>query len=180
MFPSCRGNPANCQLHSLVENNLVHDCLESLHVWYYDRNITVRNNIFHGSRQCQIHFGNPENLGHENIKILRNIIFCTSTKGRLFEVRGERSLPVESDYNLIFSAIGCVLNDPVITKLPGTDTFAQWRERGLDTNSITADPLFKDPEGEDYSLLPESPAFKLGIKPIDISGVGLRGGGRPK
>ena len=30
-------------------------------------------------------------------------------------------------------------------------------------------------ENDDYTLRPESPAFKLGFKPIDLSRVGLRG-----
>jgi len=35
--------------------------------------------------------------------------------------------------------------------------------------------LFVDLENDDYSLKPESPAFKVGFKPIDLSQVGLRG-----
>ncbi len=55
------------------------------------------------------------------------------------------------------------------------ETFEDWQNLGFDTHSIVADPLFVDPENDDYSLRPESPAFKLGFKPIDISRVGLRG-----
>ncbi len=75
----------------------------------------------------------------------------------------------------MFSTIGCVLNDPIIKGLPGVQSFADWKKRGLDANSITADPLFVDLENDDYSLKPESPAFKVGFKPIDLSQVGLRG-----
>jgi hypothetical protein len=49
-------------------------------------------------------------------------------------------------------------------------------KRGFEKNSIVADPMFKDPANNDYTLLPESPAFKLGFKQIDLSTVGLRGG----
>jgi hypothetical protein len=160
---------------TLVENNLVYNCLESLHVWYKDRNVTVTNNIFVGSEQYQINFGNAENLAHENIRIVRNVLYCTSTKGRLFTVFGKRSLPAVSDYNVIFSGIGCVLNDPVITKLDGVDSFTQWRGLGFDANTITADPEFVDPSTNDYTLKPESPAFRVGFKQIDFSNVGLRG-----
>ena len=41
--------------------------------------------------------------------------------------------------------------------------------------AIVADPLFADSAHDDYSLKPESPAFKLGFKPIDLSRVGIRG-----
>jgi hypothetical protein len=37
-----------------------------------------------------------------------------------------------------------------------------------------ADPLFVDPKSGNFSLKPESPARKLGFKPIDISHVGPR------
>jgi hypothetical protein len=76
---------------------------------------------------------------------------------------------------VIFSTIGCVINDPVIVGLPGIDSFGQWREHGLDAHTITADPLFVDLANDNYSLQPDSPAFKVGFKPIDISQVGLRG-----
>ena len=65
--------------------------------------------------------------------------------------------------------------DFMIRGLPGVETFEDWKKLGFDTHSIIADPLFVDPENDDYSLKPESPAFKLGFKPIDLSRVGLRG-----
>jgi len=48
------------------------------------------------------------------------------------------------------------------------------REKGYDLFSIVADPLFKDPANRDFTLEENSPAFKLGIKPIDLSTVGVR------
>ncbi len=158
-----------------LERNVVYNTLESVHVWYNDRNIVFENNIFVGSRGCQINYQNPKHLKHENIKFLRNIVYCTETTGHLFSVSGERSLPVESDYNVMFSTVGCVLNDPIIKGLPKVQSFADWRERGLDEHTITADPLFVDLANHDYSLKPDSPAFKVGFKPIDLSHVGLRG-----
>lgn len=160
-----------------VVSNLVYRTLESVHVWYYDRNVVLENNVFVGSRQCQINYQNPEHLSHENVRFVRNIIYCTEPSGHLFSVSGERSLPVESDYNVIFSAIGCVLNDPIIKGLPGVQSFADWRARGLDEHTITADPLFVDLENDDYSLRPGSPAFKVGFVPVDVTAVGLRGRG---
>lgn len=160
---------------TLVENNLVYNCLESLHVWYKNRNITVTNNIFVDCEQFQINFGNPSHLSHENIRIIGNVFYQTNANSQLFTVHGERSLPVVSDYNVIFSAISCVLVDPVITRLEGIDSLEQWQGLGLDANTITADPEFVDMANDDYTLKPTSPAFKLGFRPIDFSNVGLRG-----
>ena len=47
------------------------------------------------------------------------------------------------------------------------------QEMGLDKHSLEADPLFKDPLNGDFTLDENSPAFKLGFEPIDVSKVGL-------
>lgn len=38
----------------------------------------------------------------------------------------------------------------------------------MDRNSIIADPLFINPEGGDFRLQPNSPALKMGFKPLDF------------
>jgi len=56
---------------------------------------------------------------------------------------------------------------------PVGDRFAWWRSQGYDTHSIIADPLFVDVQNDDFRLKPESPAFKLGFKPIPQERIGL-------
>ena len=51
-------------------------------------------------------------------------------------------------------------------------SFEKWREAGFDRNSVLADPLFVDPARGDYNLRPESPALKLGFKPIPFETIG--------
>ena len=159
---------------TVVENNVVYRTLEGVHVWYDDRNITMENNVFVDARISQVNYQNPKHLSHENIRFMRNIVCCTETDEHLFRVSGERSLPVASDYNVYFSTTGHLM-DAAIQGLPDVESFEQWQKRGLDTHSIVADPLFVDPASGDYSLQPNSPALKLGFKPIDVSTVGLRG-----
>lgn len=53
------------------------------------------------------------------------------------------------------------------------DEWSGWQAAGFDTRSILADPLFVDPDRDDYRLRPESPAFKLGFKPIPVERIGL-------
>jgi len=47
------------------------------------------------------------------------------------------------------------------------------RVDGIEEHSISADPLFVDVKNGDLRLRPDSPASKLGFKPIDITKIGL-------
>jgi len=48
------------------------------------------------------------------------------------------------------------------------------RAFGIEQHSVEADPKFANPAEDDFSLAPDSPALKLGFRPIDISTVGPR------
>ena len=75
------------------------------------------------------------------------------------------------DRNLYFDARPGASADSM--KVAGAN-WEQWRQRGHDENSLIADPLFVAPEKYDFRLKENSPAFKLGFKPIDLSQVGVR------
>jgi hypothetical protein len=51
---------------------------------------------------------------------------------------------------------------------------AEWQALGYDQHSVVADPLCADMKKRDFTLAKDSPAFKLGFKPIDLSDVGPR------
>lgn len=52
-----------------------------------------------------------------------------------------------------------------------------WRKAGADAGSVVADPKIvrQDLAARIFELSPDSPAFKLGFKAIDLSRVGIRG-----
>ncbi len=78
-----------------------------------------------------------------------------------------------SDFNLFWNPGGQV----TIKGGPAADDFARWRTLlggKFDKNSVIADPLFVDPARRDYRLRPESPALKLGFRPIDTRSIGLK------
>ncbi len=158
----------------LIENNVVYRASAGQMIWFLNKNNTFFNNIFVDGSRTQINYQNSGDAYHHNIRFLRNILSFSGSDTPLysFGYSSGRSLPEESDYNLIFPAGG---QDLVIRGLPGVETFEDWQELGFDQHSIVADPLFVDPENDDYTLRPDSPAFELGFKPIDLSRVGLRG-----
>ncbi|MCK5617457.1 right-handed parallel beta-helix repeat-containing protein [Candidatus Pacearchaeota archaeon] len=154
----------------LVENNVLCRTRTSQVVWFLNKNVTIFNNIYIDGNP-PVSFTNYGGGYHKNIKFLRNIISFSNPNG-IFVRADEESLPLESDYNLIYHTTG---KDLVINRLPGVETYEDWQNLGYDNHSIVADPLFVDPENNDYSLRPDSPALKLGFKPIGVSMVGLRG-----
>jgi hypothetical protein len=56
---------------------------------------------------------------------------------------------------------------------PRKYTLAEWQALGYDQHSVFADPLFVDPENDDYRVHPESPALNLGFENFDMDKFGL-------
>ena len=52
--------------------------------------------------------------------------------------------------------------------------FADLRKLGMETRSLQADPQFANPDAGDFTFPADSPAAKLGIKPLDVSAAGLQ------
>jgi hypothetical protein len=55
----------------------------------------------------------------------------------------------------------------------GKTEWETWQKMGYDQHSIIDDPLFVNPEKDDYRLRDKSPALALGFKPIPIEEIGL-------
>jgi hypothetical protein len=129
----------------------------------------VENNILVESSEYEFDLSMKENA--RGNRFVRNIVYFRNPKAALFRLRSPKGI-AECDYNLYFHADGTPLK---VSGLPG-ESLAQWREMGFDQHSVVADPLFVDPDRGDYRLKPESPAFKLGFKPIPVERIGLRAG----
>jgi len=160
---------------TLVENNVVYNTRESVHVWYSNRNNIIRNNIFANCQLSHINYQNPQDRSHENIVCERNVFYTVQSDADLFRSDEERSAPVTSDYNVMWNDASCIWNNPVISRMTGISMFREWQLAGYDQHSLVEDPQFVDPRNGDYTLKPGSPAFKLGFEPIDVSAVGPRG-----
>lgn len=154
----------------LVENNIVHHGPHGLWIGNYSNigNI-VQNNIFaFGSGAQMVRHGDipPQGMKVDQTGFFyRNIYYWD--KGVLIREKAWPNFDIVMDYNLYFNASG-----HPITFL--SYSFDEWKEKGMDVHSIIADPLFVNPDSGDFTLKPESPAFKLGFKSIDLSNVGPR------
>ena len=149
-------------------------------------NITVRNNILYDVRD-RTPDGTPcvhkrgylvMPYGRVEGSVVQRNIFVSRIPGQalLFERTqpAPRSAPYltpamlrtcAADHNLYFN-----------TTEPGWGRkhLDAQRRFGIEQHSLEADPQFINPAKDDFRLRPDSPAWKLGFEPIDLSAVGPR------
>jgi hypothetical protein len=83
----------------------------------------------------------------------------------------------EIDYNLLYNYRG---GFPAVNFVPRANqspdqaaTREEWQALGFDHHSVFGDPLFVDPNKQNFRVRPDSPAIELGFYNFDIAGVGL-------
>jgi hypothetical protein len=166
----------------LVEDNVVYDTKFAGYHMHYGRECIIRNNVFGGGRIDQV--ARTRRMAHISFFFYNNIVYWT--QGRLhtgnwddpddydfvFHPDHVRKLrkTTECDWNLYFNP-NLKLADARFG--PGL-TWEEWQARGEDVHSLWADPKFANPAVGDFAPAPDSPAFRLGFRPIDLSSVGPR------
>lgn len=134
------------------------------------RNNTFENNVFVNSHSHQVRLQPRDDFIKGN-RFVRNIVAYTRPESDLiFSYTDQTDLFSEWDNNLYWLR-GADLNTLRHKNTP-VGTFADWRKAGMDTHSLVADPMFLDPAHDDYRLKPDSPAYKLGFKPIPVEKIG--------
>ena len=108
-------------------------------------------------------------------KIVKNICFHSGPEQDFFTGSGHikdgvfphlskmKSVMIED--NLFYNAAAPETNN----------ILGQLGQSGYDNAGLYGDPLFEDWENGNLELKSDSPAFDLGIKPVDLSKVGVRG-----
>ncbi len=141
----------------VAENNLAYRCSSNGFHQHYGKDNTLRNNVFALNREAQIARTRKED--HFTLLFDRNIVYWTEGALLAGDWGGDQ---FRWEKNLFWSPAGT-------TGLP-----EKWKEQGLDRESVIADPRFVDPEKGDFALRPDSPALRMGFRPIDVSTVGPR------
>jgi hypothetical protein len=148
------------------ESNVVYRCKSAGFHQHYGRDNLVRNNIFAFNRENQLMRTREES--HFSFLFTNNIVYFDSGnllgsnwKNDRFRMGGNVYFDTRAGAN------------PEDMKLAGA-SWQQWQKRGHDLNSVVADPLFETPDKFDFRLKPESPAVRLGFRPIALSEVGVR------
>ena len=154
----------------VLENNVVYRCKSAGFHQHYGKENVIRNNVFAFNRENQVMRTRDE--AHTSFFFTNNIVMLDS--GSLLGSSWQNDRFV-IDGNLYWDtrAAGDV------TKMKfSSATLEQWRSRGHDTRSKVADPLFVDAAKSDFRLRSASPALKLGFKPVDLRGAGVRAKGK--
>jgi hypothetical protein len=176
-----------------IENNLWHDIAGLRYGgWgiYFDEGssgiVAVSNVVYRTT-----HGGFHQHYGETNI--LRNNIFAFARDHQLQRTRVEPHISFLFQTNIVYFNHGVLLggdwskdqykldwnvyydarpdkSDLLFEKA----TLDQWRGRGHDAHSLVVDPLFEEPEKNNFRLRAQSPALALGFEPIDTSRMGPR------
>ncbi|MFA5193481.1 MAG: alpha/beta hydrolase fold domain-containing protein [Verrucomicrobiia bacterium] len=106
-------------------------------------------------------------------KFRHNIVCYQGTNAMLYTYSQDRCPEQnETDRNLVWH------HDQPITVQHSTGwksaklSWEEWQKAGHDQHSVVADPLFVNAAKDDYRLKKNSPAFKLGFKPIPVEKIG--------
>lgn len=150
----------------VMENNVVYRCKNAGFHQHYGKENVIRNNIFAFNKENQLMRSREEE--HISFFLTNNIVLFDS--GDLLGSTWKNDRFV-IDNNVYWDTR--LATNSAKLKFSGA-ALEQWRARGHDTNSVLADSLFLNPLQGDFRLKPESPALKLGFKPIDLSGIGVR------
>ncbi|MEM1509661.1 MAG: right-handed parallel beta-helix repeat-containing protein [Thermofilaceae archaeon] len=147
----------------VVEGNVVYDTTHGCFHQHYGRNNTVRDNIFAlgGEANVVLSRGEPGQLA---VIFERNIILSNGSPAFLGGYAQDfLTRNVISDRNLFWDLTGKL----IICKEQRTGkvyTLDEWHNLGYDLLSLVADPMFVDTNTRNFTLMAESPVFKLGFK----------------
>jgi hypothetical protein len=166
---------------TVIRNNLIHDVSAFTYGgWgiYPDEgssDILIENNVVYRTGSAGFH----QHYGRENV--VRNNIFAFGREYQLMRTRAEQHISFFFDRNIIYYDSGKLLGGNWSGDQFRMRNNLYWDVRGepivtsgQDVEPTIADPLFANPGTYDFTPLPESPAWTIRWKAIDLSTIGPR------
>jgi len=121
----------------------------------------VRNNVFAFCDEYEV----LRRSDQGSLNFTHNIVY--SSNGKLLGDSWDKQ-NFYADYNLYWDTSGA-------KKLEfGNKSFQGWQELGNDLHSRVARPHLVNPEEGNFAFTEDSPAYDLGIEPIELDTVGPR------
>ena len=143
------------------KNNLIHDTSISAFKIDLGMETTLENNIFAYEGLYSLGWTTNKKEYHE-FNIHKNI-FLVTTGILMVGPWNDEDADMTINNNLYWHATKG--KDGI--KFRYLD-FDQWKERGFDTNSIIADPMFKDHENRDFSFIDDTNIKKIGFEVFSL------------
>lgn len=142
-----------------IENNVVFNTKSASFHQHYGRNNVLRNNIFVNGGDAAVRVSREE--AHTTIVAEGNLFVTNGLPIYLDPHNPDKNgvVTIRSSRNLLWSGSAETL---------ATDekSLAEWQATGKDEGSIIADPLFADAQKGDFTIAADSPALKIGFRPI--------------
>ncbi|HWA84013.1 MAG TPA: right-handed parallel beta-helix repeat-containing protein, partial [Fimbriimonadaceae bacterium] len=181
------------QAGTVIRGNRIHDVQSfSYGGWgiYPDEGssaMLIENNCVFRTKSAGFH----QHYGKENV--IRNNVFAFGGEAQIMRTRAEDHLSFTMTRNVVlfgdapllgsnWSGDNYKLDENLYWRVGGKPfdfagmTLDQWRAKGQDVHSVTADPLFLDPGHGDFRLKPNSPAIGVGFKPFPALAPSFGGG----
>ena len=159
----------------LISENLIYDCAipainPGNRMNFVENNITVDVSTRRWPAQTgHFMFGEGARGRYQ-----RNIVYNSSDVVKfLLNLRGADLGQFDADFNIFYAAGNPVLAAAFVEELKKQAASQGAGAPARHRCTISADPLFVDAAKKDFRLRPDSPAWKLGFKPIDASAIGL-------
>jgi parallel beta-helix repeat protein len=158
----------------VVENNVAYRCKDAGFHQHYGRDNVIRNNLLAWNQNHSVMRTRAE--PHRSFWFTHNVVIADS--GTLLGSNWEGTTnQFWSDENVWFDTrLGPAAEKYQFAGKP----WPAWQARGQDFHSLIADPMLIDPRRPELGLKPESPAFKLGYRQIDLRSIGPRKPGKRK
>ncbi|MCE5240341.1 right-handed parallel beta-helix repeat-containing protein [bacterium] len=147
-----------------VTNNLCYRAQYGGIMFQGGKDNLVTNNILVDGQVANGHISNFAD-NQRGCVLERNVFSLANPKALLFSAGKLTPEVIRMGSNLYWCSGG---DDPAAG---WRKALQGWQERGLDQGSVVADPLFVNPAQDDYTLKPDSPAFKLGFQKLDLARV---------
>ncbi|MBI5832566.1 MAG: right-handed parallel beta-helix repeat-containing protein [Armatimonadetes bacterium] len=137
------------------------------------QNNRIENNILVDAREHQVRLQPRDDFMKGNTFVGNIVLYHRPEAQLIFQWNDRTDTFAEWDRN-VYWLVGADLTAREGNVTP-VGPYAKWRAAGKDATSVVADPLFVDAEHDDYRLKPDSPALRLGFKPIPVDKIGPRG-----
>ena len=166
-----------------ISNNIVEECRYGVQLSGFPsaaaEDIVINHNTFDDNIWQGVFFGNSNNVVLENNSISNNGLsqVTTTTETGSITVRNNNLF---QGSGAALAVINCTIvnNSDIACRdnrnnhaAPFRESFSTWVSTYGATNSISADPLYVNAAGDDYSLQPNSPNINAGTLASDIGAV---------